>query len=250
MSRPRILIPVPTSFDDEYNAKSWPEYACAIAEAGGEPVRLPLTHTPQDLETLASEAAGFLLPGSGADIDPAHYGHDRNAASAPPDPLREATDRALLEAAEIAGTPLLGICLGLQSLNVFYGGTLHQDLNPMPVNHRAGRSVQVAHAACVARDSLLSFSLDGTAEPVPDDASFSRLQVNSSHHQAVAIPGDTLRVVAHCPADGIIEAVEGSRADRWLLGVQWHPERTTQSSAASRALFSSFLRACSVSCQP
>ena len=237
MSRPRILIPIPTSFDQEYNAKSWPEYATAIAEAA------------RQLEALVAEAAGVLLPGSGADVDPARYGHDRTPASAPPDPLREATDRVLLEGAEQRGKPLFGICLGLQSMNVYYGGTLIQDVRPVPVNHRAGRSVQVAHTAQIANDSLLGACLSRSDDVVPLDEAYTRLPVNSSHHQAVATPGDGLRVVARCPDDGVIEALERSTPAQWLLGVQWHPERTLQVSSASRALFAGFLRACSSSWQ-
>ncbi len=243
MSKPRILIPTPTSFDEPYNAQSWPEYAFAVAEAGGEPVEVRLTHSPAELEAMAELAAGILLPGSGADVDPARYGHQRHAASAAPDPLREATDRTLLEAAERTGKPLLGVCLGLQSMNVYYGGTLIQDLSPVPVNHRAGRSVTAAHRAVIERDSRI-----GAAAASSDEAELSqdgciRFFVNSSHHQAVGIPGESLRIVARCPADSVIEALEGSDPERWLLGVQWHPERALATSSASRSLFAAFLRA-------
>ena len=245
MHRPRILIPIPTSFDQPYNAKSWPEYAAAVREAGGEPVEVQLTHTIAELESLAASAHGILLPGSGADVDPARYGHERLPASAEADGLREQTDRALLEAAESFRIPLLGICLGLQSLNVFHGGTLIQDLDPLPVNHRAGRSVAVAHTAVFTRDSRLGQVLDEAADATIDDDEFARVPVNSSHHQAVGTPGDSLRVAARCPDDAVIEALEGSDPDHWLLGVQWHPERTYDSSDSSRAIFRAFLQAAS-----
>ena len=243
MDRPRILIPIPTSFDPPYNAKSWPEYAAAIQAAGGEPVEVPLTHTAAELQALTANASGILLPGSGADVDPSRYGHEREEASADPDYLRENTDRALLEAAERTKLPLLGICLGLQSLNVFQGGTLIQDLNPLPVNHRAGRSVAVAHTAVFARDSRLGAALGDASEAVAQDDEFARIPVNSSHHQAVRTPGDELRIAARCPDDGVIEALEGSDPEHWLLGVQWHPERTYDSSECSRAIFRAFLQA-------
>ena len=243
MDRPRILIPIPTSFDPEYNAKSWPEYAAAIRQAGGTPVEVLLTHTTAELEALVIAADGILLPGSGADVDPARYGHEREPASAEPDFLRENTDRALLETAERLKTPLLGICLGLQSLNVFHGGTLLQDLAPVPVNHRAGRSVAVAHIAVLPRDSRLGRSLGDVTEVAWQDDEFGRIPVNSSHHQAVGTPGDALRIAARCPDDGVIEALEGSDPGQWLLGVQWHPERTYDSSECSRTLFHAFLQA-------
>ena len=246
MSRPRILIPVPTSFDEPYNAQSWPEYAAAVAAAGGEAVQVPLTHSISELEALVAGADGVLLPGSGADVDPARYGHERIEASAEADLLREQTDFALIDAAEDQRKPLLCICFGTQSLNVRHGGTLIQDLEPVPVNHRAGRSVQAAHSAIFPADSRLGRILMASGEAVADDDEFARIPVNSSHHQAVNAPGDELRVVGRCPADAVIEALEGSDADHWLIAVQWHPERTVGSSAASRALFADFLAAAGV----
>lgn len=243
MSRPRILIPIPTSFDEPYNAKSWPEYAAAVEAAGGDAVQVPLTHSVAELKAMAQAADGILLPGSGADIDPAKYGHQVDPASAPPDPLREQTDRALFEAAEATKKPLLGICFGTQSMNVFYGGTLVQDCSPVPVNHRAGRAVAVAHAIQFATDSRLGQILQDSGEAMPLDDEFSRVPVNSSHHQAIGSAGDTLRVVARCPEDAVVEAVEGSDPEHWLIGVQWHPERTVGNSAASRAIFTAFLQA-------
>ncbi len=236
------MIPIPTSFDEAYNAKSWPEYAAAISDAGGEPIPVPLTHTPAELQSLVDHAAAILLPGSGADIDPNRYGHPRDAASAPPDLLREATDRAILEAAESTSKPVLGICLGLQSLNVYYGGTLIQDLSPMPVNHRAGRAVNAAHAVELIQDSRLGSALCGNSQNAAFGDMLTRMPVNSSHHQAVGMPGDSLRAVARCPEDGVIEALEGTNSEHWLVGVQWHPERTVGESSASRALFTTFVQ--------
>ena len=246
MSRPRILIPIPTSFDEPYNTQSWPEYAEAIANVGGDPVKVSLTHSAAELEGMLAQASGVLLPGSGADVDPARYGHPRIPACAEADRSREQTDRALLESAERMRKPLLGICLGAQSLNVFHGGTLIQDLLPLPVNHRAGRAVQVAHSAIISPESRLARILSGTLEALNSPEGKLRVPVNSSHHQAVAIAGESLRVVARCPDDGCIEAVESNDPDRWLIGVQWHPERTFSSSASSKALFGAFLTAAAV----
>lgn len=146
------------------------------------------------------------------------------------------------------GKPIFAICFGTQMLNVWRGGTLVQHLMPMPVNHKAGRTVAVAHTAAVAADSLLG-ELAGKEE-VPKCDGFLRLPVNSSHHQAIGIPGDGLRVSARSPEDGVVEAVEQSVGNagtpegvggNFVLGVQWHPERTFEQSAASRALFSRFV---------
>jgi putative glutamine amidotransferase len=239
MSKPRIAIPIPTSFDPEYNDHSWPEYARAIEEAGGEAVPVPLDLEDRELDALAVAVDGILLPGSGADVDPVKYGQEKQEECAAPDPARERVDWRLLEEAERVKKPLLTICFGTQSLNVFRGGTLVQDLLPVPVNHRAGRQVAVAHGTAIAIDSLLGGLL--TETEAPEEGDFLRLPVNSSHHQAIAIPGEGLRVVARSTEDGVIEAVEGPESGPFLLGLQWHPERTLDISDASRTIFAKFI---------
>src|SRR5580658_1301362 len=237
MMRARIAIPVPTSGDADYNQRSWPNYAAAVEAAGGEPVRVELG-TARELREAARGVSGILLPGSGADVLPARYGAETDPASNKADEARETADWTLLEEAERHRLPVLGICYGLQSLNVYRGGSLVQDLLPLPVNHSAGRKVAVAHMADIASESLLG-SLVG-----PDEASrhdgFLRLPVNSSHHQAIAEPGPGMRIVARSPEDGVIEAIEAEFDEKnpwFFMAVQWHPERSTDISAASRALF-------------
>jgi putative glutamine amidotransferase len=237
MMRARIAIPVPTSGDADYNQRSWPNYAAAVEAAGGEPVRVELG-TARELREAARGVSGILLPGSGADVLPARYGAETDPASNKADEARETADWTLLEEAERHRLPVLGICYGLQSLNVYRGGSLVQDLLPLPVNHSAGRKVAVAHMADIASESLLG-SLVG-----PDEASrrdgFLRLPVNSSHHQAIAEPGPGMRIVSRCPEDGVIEAIEAEYDPKnpwFFMAVQWHPERSTDISAASRALF-------------
>lgn len=241
---PRIAIPVPTTADAEYNARSWPQYAAAVEEAGGEPVRLEISLAPAEVADLAATCDGILLPGSPADVDPSRFGAEHDLATAPADSNREAADFALLDHAERTGKPVLAICYGCQSLNVWRGGSLVQDLTPLPVNHSAGRAVAVAHSALIARDSLLGSLTDPAEAPEVADSPFRRLAMNTSHHQAVAAPGEGLRIVARCPDDGVIEAVEGESADgrAMLLGVQWHPERSTGISATSRNLFARLVR--------
>jgi putative glutamine amidotransferase len=243
---PRIAIPVPTSTDLPYNLRSWPSYATAITRSGGEPVAIEQGASPAEISALVASCDGILLPGSPADVDPTLYGADRDPASAPADAAREAVDYLLLDHAEKHGKPVLGICFGVQSLNVWRGGSLIQDLTPLPVNHSAGSNVAIAHTALVAPDSILASLL--TPEEAPELDGFLRLPINTSHHQSVAAPGAGLRIVARCPDDGVIEAVEIDPDDsmfhvehrqrpQFLLGVQWHPERSFEISAASRSLF-------------
>ena len=237
MSKPRIAVPAPTSFDAEYNRTCWPQYAHSIEAAGGEPVMVELHLDPAEIAQLASTCCAILLPGSPADVNPQKYGHPADAATSPADPPRENVDELLLQDAHNLHKPIFGICYGLQSLNVWRGGTLVQDLSVMPVNHSAGPSVAIAHTAAVDTNSLFGRSMADVGELDPT----SRLPINSSHHQAVGVPGDGLRIVARCPQDGVIEALEGNAADHFVLGVQWHPERGTEVGEASRTLFSWFV---------
>jgi putative glutamine amidotransferase len=241
MSRPRIAIPVPTSADPEYNSRSWQQYASAVERSGGEAVEVPLDQPPEATARLISECQGVLLPGSGADVNPQKYGEEPIAECAPADLARENVDELLLQDAHTMGKPVLTICFGTQMLNVWRGGTLAQHLAEQPVKHRA-RGVVEVHEAAVVPDSVLGETIVGVEGSLSEGD--LRLPVNSSHHQAIETVGDGLRVVARSPEDGVIEAVEGvdnGAGGEFVVGVQWHPERTFDESAASRALFARFV---------
>jgi putative glutamine amidotransferase len=247
--KPRIALPIPNSTDHAYSQRSWPVYAQAITNAGGEPVPIPLTASQKEIADLINTCQGVLLPGSPADTNPQKYGAERIPECGPSDPLREAMDELLLQDAHNLHKPILGICYGAQSLNVWRTGTLVQDLMPVPVNHPAGKAVIVAHAALIAPDSMLGGIVaeaknaeDPSKPEAPLEDGFLNLPVNSSHHQAIGIAGDGLRVVARCPQDAVVEAVEGTAPDHFVLGIQWHPERSEGISAASRAIFHRFIQ--------
>ncbi len=207
--RPRIAIPVPTSIDPDYNQRSWKNYADAVAMAGGDPVQLDTRSTPAVLRDVIATCAGAVLPGSPAAVEPGRYGADRDAACGHADAAREQADWLLLDDAESHRKPILGICYGVQSMNAWAGGSLVQDLAPVPVNHSAGGKVAVAHSVLIAPESLLGSIVQAAedCQPATAESPFLRLPVNSSHHQAVAQPGDDLRIVARCPEDGGFEAV-------------------------------------------
>jgi putative glutamine amidotransferase len=243
MTLPRIAIPEPTSTDEAYNQRSLPQYIRAVEAAGGTAVPIPLHATPAEWAGILASCSGVLLPGSPADVDPARYGQERVRECAAKDEAREAVDDLLLQGAFDQGKPILGICYGLQSLNVWRQGTLIQDLPPVDaaiagiINHQPGREVQKAHPIQVTQGSRLSHLVKGIGEEAPG------LFVNSSHHQAIGRPGKALVVAATSPDDGVIEALEGSDPNQFLVAVQWHPERSYDVSAASRALFAAFLDA-------
>ena len=236
----RIAIPIPNSSDPSYAIRALPQYEHAVREAGGEPVIIDVNAEPAVIAQKLKTCDGVLLPGSPADVDPEKYGAHRHPKTAAPDILRDNTDELLLQDAYNMRKPILGICYGLQSLNVWRTGSLDQDLST-GVNHDAGRAVALAHLAQVDPQSKLAAILR-SAGALPADVE-ATITVNSSHHQAVEVVGDGLRLVAWSPNDQVKEALEGTDDDHFVLCVQWHPERTYDVDAASRALFQSFVRA-------
>ncbi len=234
-NKPRIALPVPTSSDQAYNDRCWPQYAAAVEAVGGEAVRIPLGLAPGETAGLVSSCSGVLLPGSPADVHPQKYGQAARPETAQPDPAREATDELLLQDAFHLHKPLLCICFGLQMMNVWRGGTLVQHLETGRSHAPAQSTQPLQHALIVAPDAplLRSFFLDS-----------ENVLVNSSHHQAVDTPGDGLIVAARSDGDRIIEALEGAQpTEQFLLGVQWHPERSYQSDEPSRQIFTAFIAA-------
>ena len=236
---PRIALPPPTSTNNSYNQRAWTPYIHALISCGAVAVPIPLSESPATIARLISTCSGVLLPGSPADLDPQKYGERPVPECAAADPLREAVDELLLQDAFNLYKPLLGVCYGHQALNVWKGGSLIQHLPARTtVRHDPGTQVTDAHAVSIVPGSRLA-SLAGGAEDVVD----GRAMVNSSHHQAVANPGDGLMVSAHCVEDGGIEAVEGVNKEHFVIGIQWHPERTFDGSALSRRLFQAFVAA-------
>jgi putative glutamine amidotransferase len=232
----RIAIPQP-SVDVEYNGRSLPAYVKALEAAGAEALVVPLDAPQERVAKMLAGVQGILLPGSRFDVDPQRYGEQPIAACGPADAARTAVDELLLQDGFNLRKPILAICHGIQTLNVWRNGSLIQDLQTQ-VNHQPGRTVVEAHAVEIRGGSRLAGLLEKSEDAQPN----SLAQVNSSHHQAVRTPGDQLRVSAISPGDGVIEAVELNSAEHFVLGVQWHPERTCTESALSRAIFRAFVR--------
>ncbi|WP_320776617.1 gamma-glutamyl-gamma-aminobutyrate hydrolase family protein [Streptomyces sp. CRN 30] len=179
-------------------------YPRLVRAAGGLAALLP----PDDPAYAAEAVArldGLVIAG-GADVDPARYGAERSPRTGPPAPERDAWELALIDAALAAGTPLLGICRGMQLLNVALGGTLVQHLDG-----------HVTEVGVFGRHVVRPVPGSRYAEIAPEDAS-----VPTYHHQAVDRLGAGLRPSAYA-ADGTVEAVE-LPGPGWVLGVQWHPE--------------------------
>jgi putative glutamine amidotransferase len=233
----RIAIPCPHSAKPDFVAKALPQYCHAVELAGGEPVVVGLDLDNHQIARLATTCDGVLLPGSPADINPEKYGAPPDPHTGAGDPPRDNVDELLLQDAYNMHKPVLGICFGLQSLNVWRTGTLVQHLCG-PVRHEESDAGEAAppHCIALAPDSRLA-AIVSPASPLTLE-----LTVNSSHHQAVDAVGDGLRAVAWSAGDRVIEAVEGTSPDHWVIAVQWHPERMPDDPAAA-ALFRALIEA-------
>lgn len=233
---PPPLIGLPARMDpgkdSQYLSRT---YVDAILAAGGVPIIIPLAETPESFRALAEGLDGVLLTGSRSDVDPAHYAA-ASEARWPVQPLRDKTDFMLLGVAMKRRIPVLAVCFGLQSLNVFAGGSLIQDIPNRagaPVRHSNPRSNgRPSHAIRIVPGSILEELAGGTNS-----------EVNSTHHQAVDTVGQGLEVVARAP-DGIIEALIGRDPSHWILGVQWHPEKSFAYDDFSRRIFERFITNC------
>jgi putative glutamine amidotransferase len=237
--KPRVGIPYRTRNEELRGDRAkFDKYFQAVRSAGGEPVEVSLSLSSDELKKLESTLDAIVLTGSPADVNPSLYGVERNPASAEADPDRERTDFALLEHAFAHAKPVLAICYGTQSLNVFLGGTLIQDIPSEvhteiqhPWSNRDKGAPEPFHAARIEPGSRLS-----------ELAATNEVQVNSSHHQSVLKPGRNLRIVARAE-DGVIEGVEWTGDSNWVTGVQWHPERRVESDPLAQRLFGSLVAA-------
>jgi putative glutamine amidotransferase len=239
----RIALPEPTSTDAAYNQRAWAPYFHALLSSGAVGVPIPLDASPSTIAKLVSSCSGVLLPGSPADLNPQKYGEAAVPECAAADPAREAVDELLLQEAFDLLKPVFGICYGVQSLNVWRGGSLIQHLPTVTsIDHDPGPGILSAHSVRVTSDSKLAAIVGGDHDLISITEPAATV-VNSSHHQAVAVPGNGLRVTARCSEDDTIEAVEATSDHHFVLGVQWHPERSYDASAASRHLFHAFVEA-------
>ena len=237
--KPRIAIPMPHFGKLDYAQRALTQYVQAVEQAGGEPVVIEAGKTPEEIAKIITGCQAVLLPGSAADIDPQKYGAAKHPKTEASDPGRDAADELLLQDAYNLRKPVLGICYGLQMLNVYNQGTLIQHVES-PVNHAAGHTVPQAHKVRIDPFSRLAGLLVSQEETGIGPLEFG---VNSSHHQAAGVVGDSLRVVARCPDDNIIEAVEGVSPDHWVVAVQWHPERSYEDDPHSQAIFRALVEA-------
>jgi putative glutamine amidotransferase len=236
-AKPRVGVPYRTRKEELTGDFSRIEkYVSAVSRAGGEPVVISLGRSSAELSHIAQTLDAILLSGSPADVEPSLFDAARHSQSAAADPDRERTDFALLEHALEQNKPVLAICYGIQSLNVFLGGTLVQDIPSelgTKIEHEwddENGAPETFHPVSIEQGSLLA-QVAGAREA----------RVNSSHHQSILDPGRNLRVVARAE-DEVVEAVEWTGGAQWIVGVQWHPERMADDPLA-QDLFHSLIEA-------
>ena len=217
------------------------DYSDAIEGVGGLPVHIPLIPEKEYISSLVEELDGILLPGCDSDVDPAYYGEDPHPKLKRVVPEKDETDMLVLAEAERLKLPVLAICYGMQVLNVSRGGSLIQDIEAQVQNciqHAQGVPLERnSHAISIGSDNALSAMI----ERVRDG---QKIKVNSHHHQAIRTTGRDLTAIAWAN-DGIVEGIEDTRPERFVLGVQWHPELSWNSDEFSRSIFETFVGKCS-----
>jgi putative glutamine amidotransferase len=214
-------------------------YVRVLADSGAVPWLVPLLQgDEQTLRAVYRQLDGVFLTG-GVDVDPATYGEERHTACDAPDPARDWVEINLIRWALADGKPVLGVCRGIQAINVACGGSLFQhlpeqmpamkhDYFPRPENQYTRD--YLAHEVAVEAGSRLARML-GETTPL----------VNSMHHQGIKRLAPSLKASAFAP-DGLIEGVEGGNG-RFLVAVQWHPEELAERHDSQRRLFTDFLDA-------
>lgn len=208
-------------------------YSEAVEAAGGAPVHISLIPNAGYIDAVVDGLDGILLPGSDSDVDPVRYGQQPHPGLGSVHTIKDETDLLIIDAIERKPIPLFAICFGMQVLNVSRGGTLIQDIRsqlPDAIKHEQGAPRdRPSHSVSVVAGSKLNEILETEG-----------LLVNSHHHQAVETLGADLIATAWS-SDGVIEAFEDPRRDRFVIAVQWHPELGWQNDQFSRRLFDAFV---------
>lgn len=207
-------------------------YVRCVTAAGGYPILLP--SIPERCGEALFMVDGLLLIGGG-DIEARHLGAENHPKAKFFNPLRDEFELAIIKLAAQRKMPMLGVCRGMQMMNVALGGSLYQDINDeqgTDFDHQREKTPDLpVHAVSIAAESCLASILGTTS-----------LSVNSVHHQAIKDVSSKLKAVAWAP-DGVIEAAEACGGSGFMLGVQWHPERIAEKQPEQLRLFERFVRA-------
>lgn len=209
------------------------DYSEAVEAAGGVPIHISLIPNAEYIDSVVAQLDGILLPGSDSDVDPLRFGQQPHPQLGTVQTIKDETDLLVIAAAERRRIPIFAICFGMQVLNVSRGGTLIQDINSQvqdAIKHEQGPPRdRPSHRIRLSDDTRLA-NIAGAVDAL----------VNSHHHQAVESIGANL-VATAWTTDGVIEALEDPRPDRFIVAVQWHPELGWQHDLLSQRLFRAFV---------
>ncbi len=217
------------------------DYCEALQAFGGVPMHIGLIPDKDYIAEALSMLDGILLPGNDSDVEPRRFGEEPHIKLGRVIQEKDETDLLVLAEAEKLNLPVLGICFGMQILNVFRGGTLFQDIESHidgAIKHEQGPPLdRNSHRIDVEHDSTLARLITKSNE---NGRGNDKTYVNSSHHQAVRKIGKNLKTTAWAK-DGVVECIEDIREKRFNLGVQWHPEVSWKTDELSKQIFKAFI---------
>lgn len=228
------IIGILPSFDQEKHRMFLDqEYFDAIIDFGGIPFAIPLSEDENIISEALNHIDGLILSG-GVDIDPKYYGEINSGKSRDITEFLDKCEAIVIKLALDIDIPVLGICRGMQALNVFCGGSLIQDIP-------SEKGVFITH--CVDKPDMAFHKISvEKASPLSDAIGFGNITVNSYHHQAVRNIAPDFSVCA-LSDDGIIEAIY-HKNKKFVLGVQWHPERNHETALENKKIIAHFIEFC------
>ena len=230
----KTIIGLLGEVNDEYKAGLKRAYTAAVEKAGGLPVLLPYTNDTATMDEWIALCDGFIFTG-GADVECIHYGQTKQTDIGRIQKYRDEFELKMFEKIYATEKPIMGICRGMQLINVALGGTLYQDIPSMvdtEIIHDGKREkVLPMHEVAIVDDTPLSALIEKT-----------RMQANSFHHQAVDRLADALLPMAYAD-DKLLEAYYAPKK-AYLRAFQWHPERLSETDEDNARIFTDFIRAC------
>jgi putative glutamine amidotransferase len=216
------------------------DYSEALVHFGATPTHIGLIPKREYIAEALRHVNGILLPGSDTDVDPFYFGEEPHPKLKKIVSEKDETEMIVLEEAEKMNLPVFAICYGMQALNVSRGGTLFQDIEaqvPDCIKHEQGVPLdRNSHQIKIAEE-------DSLIRKITEKCGNKTFKVNSHHHQAVKQIGENLVATSYA-ADGLVESIEDPRPDRFVVGVQWHPELSYKFDDLSKEIFSSFINYC------